>query len=64
MMSKDTHIRLENEEIILLHKLKESIYNYGIKNISNTKIIRYAIRTLENENKESIIKEMGAMNIL
>lgn len=63
-MTKYTQTKLDNEDIMFLQKTKLKIYEDGYKTVSLSKIIKYAVKELENKDYNSIIKGMGAMKII
>ena len=63
-MSKYTQTKLDSEDLVFLQDIKHRIYKDGYKSVSLSKIIKYAVKKLENESYNSILKGMGAMNII
>jgi len=59
-----TQTLLDDEDIIFLQEIKFKMYKNGYKNVSLSKIIKYAVKKLENENYNSILKGMRALNII
>lgn len=63
-MTKYTQTKLDKEDIMFLQNIKLKIYEDGYKTVSLSKIIKYAVKELENKDYNSIIKGMGAMKII
>ena len=63
-MVKYTQTKLDKEDIDFLQNTKVQIYIDGYKTISMSKLIKYAVKELETKDYNSIIKGMGAMNII
>lgn len=63
-MIKYTQTRLDPDDIMFLQSIKLRIYEEGYRTVSLSKIIKYAVKELKNENYNSILKGMGALNII
>ncbi len=63
-MIKYTQTRLDPDDIMFLQSIKLRIYEEGYRTVSLSKIIKYAVKELENESYNSILKGMGALNII
>lgn len=63
-MMCSSSVWLEPEEIKFIKKVKNRMKQDGITNISQSKIIRYAVKKLENEEYNKIVANMEKNNII
>jgi len=59
-----TQTKLDNQDIDFLQKTKIMMHHDGFKTISISKLIKYSVKKLENEEYNSIIAGMQENNII